>query len=142
MPDTQNRRHFIGMSLAAAGLGVAASTTSAAPETAASGSKARTYLVVYRAGENWIPGQPVMAQPIKEHGPYMLELYRQGILKQAGPFGDGSGGAAVFEAQDDAAARAVVEADPAVQTRVFAFDLHPWTLVPWADRVKASATQR
>jgi uncharacterized protein YciI len=140
MADTQNRRHFIGMGLAAAGLSVAASSTGAAPESAASGGRTRTYLVVYRAGENWIPGQPVMAQPIKEHGPYMLELYRQGILKQAGPFGDGTGGAAVFEAQDDALARALVEADPAVQKRVFGFDLHPWTLVSWAERVKAGAT--
>src|SRR5262245_55919533 len=33
------------------------------------------YLVVYRPGDKWLAGQPLEAQPLREHGRYMLALY-------------------------------------------------------------------
>jgi uncharacterized protein YciI len=53
-------------------------------------------------------------------------------LKLAGPFTGERGGAVVFTAVDDAAARAVVEADPAVTAQLFAFELRRWSVVDWA----------
>jgi uncharacterized protein YciI len=123
-----SRRAFIGMSLSA----LAAEAT--ANETArrrASPLLDSVYLVIFRPGERWLAGQPLEAQPLHGHGRYMLSLYREGTLRYAGRFADGSGGAAVFAAADDAAASRVVEQDPAVVSRVFAYDLRRWQWVDW-----------
>jgi uncharacterized protein len=98
-----------------------------------------TYLVIYRPGPAWIPGKPVTEQPLKEHGKYMLSLYKNGILKFAGPFTDNAGGAVVFDAENEDAAKAVVAADPGVKSKIFLPELHPWGLVDWEQRVKKVA---
>jgi uncharacterized protein len=95
-----------------------------------------TYLVIYRPGPAWISGKPITEQPLKEHGKYMLSLYKNGILKFAGPFTDNAGGAVVFEAENEDEAKAVVEADPAVTSKIFLSELHPWGLVEWERYVK------
>jgi uncharacterized protein YciI len=124
-----DRRDFVRMSLACAAVGVAAQT-SAADKPATK----RTYLVVYRPGPGWIQGKSMQEQPpLKGHGRYMLELYRKGVLQFAGRFGDNIGGAMAFVANDDAEAAALIEADPAVTTGMFAFELRAWELQPWAD---------
>lgn len=95
-----------------------------------------TFLVIYKPGPAWIAGKPVTEQPLKEHGRYLLSLYATGSLKFAGPFLDDSGGAAAFEAADEAEAKAIVEKDPAVVSRVFVYELHPWRLVEWERHLK------
>jgi uncharacterized protein YciI len=137
MDDTSDRRRFIGMSLAAAGMGVANRVAAAVADRVGAESAPRTYLVVYSPGPAWTQGLPMRNQGLREHGQYMLGLYEKGILRFAGGFGDDSGGAAAFDASDDAAARALIDADPAVIARKFDYDLHPWTLVDWASLVKA-----
>jgi len=97
-----------------------------------------TYLVVYRPGPGWLDGKPMAEQPLREHGRYLLALHASGALKLAGPFADESGGAAVFAAADDAAALALVRADPTIRDEVFHFDLRRWSLVDWAERAAAS----
>jgi len=123
-----SRRAFVGMSLSA--IAAKATPNEAAPRRAAPLLDS-VYLVVYRPGEQWLAGQPLEAQPLREHGRYMLSLYREGTLRYAGRFADGSGGAAVFAAPDDAAASRVVEKDPAVVSRVFTYDLRRWLQVDW-----------
>lgn len=98
-----------------------------------------TYLVIYRPGPAWIPGKPLKEQPLKEHGKYMLSLYKSGILKFAGGFRDNAGGAAAFEAENEDEAKAIVAADPAVMSKVFLYELHPWGLVDWERHVKNAA---
>src|SRR5215470_2653235 len=78
-----------------------------------------TYLVVYRPGPAWVSGKPLTEQPLKEHGQYMLSLYKKGILKLAGPFTDNAGGAVVFEAENEDDTKAVVAVDPAVTSKIF-----------------------
>jgi uncharacterized protein len=95
-----------------------------------------TFLVVYRPGPAFLAGKPLAQQPLQEHGRYILSLYVKGALKHAGPFGDDTGGAAVFEATDETEAKAIVAADPAVVSGVFLADLHPWTLVDWQKYVR------
>ena len=95
-----------------------------------------TYLVIYRPGPAWVSGKPVTEQPLKEHGQYMLSLYKKGILKFAGPFTDNAGGAVVFEAENEDDAKAVVAMDPAVTSKIFLSELHPWRLVEWERYVK------
>ena len=113
---------------------LAVAVMSNAAETTKSARPA--FLVVYRPGPAFLPGKPLSQQPLREHGIYILSLHVKGALKEAGPFGDDTGGAAVFEAADETEARAIVAADPAVTSGIFLADLHPWTLVDWAARAK------
>jgi uncharacterized protein YciI len=87
-----------------------------------------TYLLLYRPGPAWIPGRPVGEQPLREHRRYLQGLAAKGVLRMAGPFADDAGGAVAFEAEDMAAASALALADPAVVSRVFLFEVHPWAL--------------
>jgi uncharacterized protein len=98
--------------------------------------KKKTYLVVFKPGPAWLAGRPVTEQPIKEHAPYMLSLYTRGVMKFAGPFTDGTGGAYVFEAASEEEAGAIVAADPAVIDKVFIAERYPWHLVDWEKRAQ------
>lgn len=137
----EDRRDFIRLTLASAGTGFGlAGRAAASPRdqaASASGHPRPLYLVVYHRGRRWIDGRPMAEQPgIKEHFRYYLDLYRRGDLRFGGGFADESGGAAVFEAADDAAAASVVAADPAVRTEAFRYELKRWTLQPWEEIVK------
>jgi uncharacterized protein YciI len=141
----QNRRHFIGMSLAASsGLAAqahAATDCSAAVEMSATSNP--IYLVAYRHGPSWAAGKPMAQQAgLGEHFNYWLEMYRNGRLRSAGGFTDESGGAAIFEATDDDAAAAVIAADPAVVSGVFSHELKRWRPNPWAEILKKRAARR
>ena len=101
-----------------------------------------TYLVVYRHGPSWVDGKPMREQPsMREHFQYYLGLHRKGLLIAGGGFTDESGGAAVFEAADDAAAGEIVAADPAVTSKVFRFELQRWKPNPWEEISKRSAAR-
>ena len=118
-------------------LALVAATLCAAPQPARGGPAAKsTFLVLYRPGPHWAPGKPIREQPPKEHGKYLLELYRRGAMKFAGPFDDDTGGAVVLEAADAAEARSLVDGDPAVKAGIFAVEMHPWALVPWDSFLK------
>ena len=123
MAMRRTREILLGWGLAAAAAGALA----AAPEPEPA------WLVVYRPGPAWLANQPLSKQPLKEHGRYMLDLHRRGLLQFAGPFADDSGGALVFRAPGDREARAIVEADPAVVERVFLYELRPWKLMDWSE---------
>ena len=105
-------------------------TLAAADETPPAATKV-TFLVIYRPGPAWLVGKPISEQPLKEHGKYMLSLYAKGSMKFAGPLSDNAGGAVVLEVADEPAARAIVMADPAVASGIFAYEMHPWELKPW-----------
>jgi uncharacterized protein YciI len=118
---------LVGAALCASWLAVAQATEA---------TDKATFLVIYRPGSAWLPGKPVSEQGLAEHFQYMLELYEQGTLKQAGPFIDDSGGAAILEVADAAAARAVVAGDPAVKANRMTPEIRPWRLVPWGQHLQ------
>ena len=95
-----------------------------------------TYLVLYRPGPAWLTGKPVMEQPLREHGRYMLSLYIKGSMKLAGPLTDNAGGAVLLEVANESEAKAIVTNDPAVKSGVFVYELHPWKLQPWEKLAK------
>src|SRR5687768_10742942 len=95
-----------------------------------------TFLVIYRPGPAWLPGKPVSQQPLNEHGKYMLSLYVKGSMKFAGPLTDDAGGAVVLDVADEAEAKAIVAADPAVKEGIFVYEMHPWGLVQWEKYLK------
>jgi uncharacterized protein YciI len=135
---TNALRSSIGMPLAVV-LGALALTALAAEpkpsDALASLSTTRnTYLVVYRRGPDWVDDKPMREQQsMREHFLYYLGLHRKGLLIAGGGFTDESGGAAVFEADNDAAATEIVAADPAVKSKVFRFELQHWKPNPWEE---------
>jgi uncharacterized protein YciI len=80
-------------------------------------------------------------QSMREHFLYYLGLHRKGVLISGGGFTDESGGAAIFEAADAAAATELVAADPAVNSKVFRYKLQRWKPVTWAEISKARAAR-
>lgn len=94
------------------------------------------FIVIYKPGTDWIKGKPVTEQPLKEHGKFLLDLYKSKILLYAGPFGDDTGGAAVIEVSSAEEAKKIVERDPAVTGKVMIYEIHPWKLVPWENYIK------
>lgn len=120
-----DRRQFVLAGLTAALAGSSGATQAAQPAQP-------SYLCIYRPGANWLSGKPLSEQPLREHGRYMLDLYRRGIMRLAGRFADDSGGAMLFGAEDDASAQAIVAADPAVVAQTFTYELRQWAFVDWA----------
>ncbi len=126
-----DRRDF--MQLGLVGLGVALTSGGAVAQAE---SQPPSYLVIYRPGPRWLPGKPLAEQPLREHGRYMLDLYKRGVMRLAGRFADGSGGAMLIGADDDASAQAIVAADPAVVAGTFTYELREWAFVDWASLAK------
>jgi uncharacterized protein YciI len=100
-------------------------------------TKKQMFIVIYKPGSAWLVGKPLSEQPLKDHGKYMLSLYKVGVLRFAGPFEDDTGGgAAVFEASGEDEAKNLINQDPAVINRIYVYELHPWRLVPWEKYIK------
>ena len=123
-----DRREFVQMGLA----GLSAVLASGGAGAQEAKPEPPSFLVVYRPGPRWLPGKPLSEQPLREHGRYMLDLYKRGVMRLAGRFADGSGGAMLFGADDDASAQAIVAADPAVVAQTFTYELRQWAFVDWA----------
>ena len=96
-----------------------------------------TFLVTYKPGEAWQSGKSLEEPPLSDHGKYLLRLFKLGKMKMAGPFNDDTGGAVVLEVDDEAQARELLAQDPAIITRFFQHEAHPWSLVAWDQLVKA-----
>jgi uncharacterized protein YciI len=127
------------MQMGFAGLGAALSSADVVAQPA---TPQPSYLCVYRPGPRWLPGKPLSEQPLREHGRYMLDLYKRGVMRLAGRFADGSGGAMLFGADDDKSAQAIVAADPAVVAETFRYELRQWAFVDWASLVKKPTANR
>lgn len=64
------------------------------------------------------------------HREHLASLKAAGSLVMAGPFGDGSGALIVYEAESDAAAAALLRADPfSVEGIVSSYTLRAWSQV-------------
>lgn len=66
---------------------------------------------------------------VAQHFEYLKELHKQGVLILAGRTDesfDRTFGLVIFEAEDEAAARAIMAADPAVKAGVMQVSFHPY----------------
>lgn len=85
-----------------------------------------------------VPTRPAMvreatddeAAVVAAHFQYLLDLEARGNLILAGRTQEGAGtfGLVIFDAVDDEAARAIMDADPAVAGGVMAATLHPYAV--------------
>src|SRR3954447_21523580 len=84
----------------------------------------KKYVALIGHGPRWLPGKSVYEQgkPVEDHLVAMRNQYDAGILQLGGPF-DHGGGIAVLDVGDEGAARAVMDADPAVRAGVMVYDL-------------------
>ena len=84
----------------------------------------RKYIALITHGPQWIKGKNVYEQgpPVEAHLVAMRERFDAGQLLLGGPFDEG-GGIAVLDVPDEAAARAVMEADPAVRAGVMIYEI-------------------
>jgi hypothetical protein len=81
---------------------------------------------MYTPGSNWLPGKPIMEQPLQEHVQYMLKLDMNGILVMGGPLVDNAGGLIVINADTIEVAQAVMFNDPAITKGICRGEAHPW----------------
>jgi uncharacterized protein YciI len=68
------------------------------------------------------------SEVMSRHFRYLQGLLEDGVLVLAGPSLRPLFGISIFEAEDESAARAVMEADPAVSSGVQTAELHPFRL--------------
>lgn len=86
------------------------------------------FLFQYRLGPNWNPSASLREQ-LGPHAAYMGELAAARRLIAAGPYADAHGGGmAIVRAENLAAAQAMLAADPAIVSGVFAADVRPWAV--------------
>lgn len=114
------------LALALAGAFILAAPAGAndAPGAATAGD--RLFIFVYRPGPAWEDGKPLAEQGLRPHGLYMKSLFDEGRIFAAGPFTDRDGGLVILRAADMGAARAVYDADPAVESGKFVGEIMAW----------------
>lgn len=85
------------------------------------------FAIIYRPGPNWVDAKPLAEQDLRAHLSYIETLHAGGAVVSAGPFLDKkSGGVAIIRAKEEVAARAVMNADPAVTMGIFEAQLRPY----------------
>lgn len=91
-------------------------------------------------GPSWLEGRSVYEQgrPIEAHLASMGVRYDAGTLLLGGPFVSGTGGIAVLDVGDEAEARSVMDADPAVRAEVLVYRLE--VVRPYFDAYSATRT--
>ncbi|MEX2314594.1 MAG: YciI family protein [Thermomicrobiales bacterium] len=71
-----------------------------------------------------------MAEVRPRHREYLTSLKEQGKLVASGPFEDDSGALIIYEADSQADAEALIEADPFREAGVFqSYEMKPWRQV-------------
>jgi uncharacterized protein YciI len=89
------------------------------------------FLVVFEPGPEWIEGKPVGEQNLREHGQYIMKLYEEGKILQAGPFTNDTGGAVIYRVENIDEVEILVANDPAILAEKFNATIHPWRWVEW-----------
>lgn len=119
---------FVGAFAAAALFpSVARADPNAAPDAATKApTTAKLFAIVYEPGPVWKRGLPLAEQNLGEHGQYMRRLAADGVLILAGPLMTSEGGLVILRADDLQAARALMDADPAVRKGQFVGTVSEW----------------
>ena len=111
--------------LALALAGAAAAQAPAQPGPAAAQPR-QLFLFLYRPGPAWRPGVPMRRQDLRAHGAYHARLLREGRSFAGGGYVGEDGGLAIVRAATPEEARALLAADPAIQSGVFVAELRQW----------------
>lgn len=83
----------------------------------------RLFAVEIRTGAAWDPAKPPGEQPhFRAHSQHLAKLRAEGRIAMGARYGDK--GLLVLKAASREEAAALVEADPSMQSRTFAYELH------------------
>ena len=95
----------------------------------------RQFLAFLHRGPAWKPGMsPADAPRLMNHTHYMASLKRRGILWMGGPAGQAEIGVAILKVPDEAYAKRVMAADPAVLAGTFTFEVKEWFAAPPSEK--------
>lgn len=97
----------------------------AAPQPAATPAAQPLFALILAPGPAWKPGRPFAEQGLRPHFDYWMALFRAGAIASAGPVGT-DGGLVLLRAADQAAADAILAADPAVVAGIFTGTVRPY----------------
>jgi uncharacterized protein YciI len=96
----------------------------AAPATFAQESS-RLFVIHFSTGPAWLADKPFNEQPhSREHSQNLARLRSEGMLLLGARYADK--GMVVLRAANETAARAEIEKDPTVRTKVFVYDIAPF----------------
>jgi uncharacterized protein YciI len=86
------------------------------------------WIYVIRAARDGFAAEPTEQEQtiMSDHFGYLKGLLEDGRLVLAGPALDAAFGIVVYEAEDEAAAREIMESDPSVRQGVMRASLHPY----------------
>ena len=87
------------------------------------------FVVIHSNGPAQTNDEAGNEQVISDHIKYQQELHEAGKLVMGGPFTDGTGGMAIFEVDSEEEARKIIENDPAVISKHYSIELHPYRIV-------------
>ena len=104
--------------LAALLLPLAPAAAEPAAAAAAEAPAEPLFALILAPGPAWKPGKPFAEQGLRPHFDYWMALFRAGRIASAGPVGSDSG-LVLLRAPDQAAADAMLAADPAIAAGIF-----------------------
>jgi uncharacterized protein YciI len=84
------------------------------------------FVFIHRPGPHWLPGKPILAQPLEAHFAYMERLEGLGKLVLGGGFLDNAGAMGILECKNLEEAEALCQADPAVRAQIVIVEVHPY----------------
>jgi hypothetical protein len=119
-------RLLVGLIVAQSDPAAALQSSSTPAPAAAAQNASSLFVVLYRPGPAWRAGRPMSEQGLLPHGLYYRGLLNDGRLFAGGGFTSSEGGMAILKVADMEAARAIVEADPAVTSGIFVAQLEQW----------------
>ena len=96
----------------------AAAEPGAAPPPTVEPAAAPLFALILAPGPAWKAGRPFAEQGLRPHFDYWMALFREGRIASAGPVGADSG-LVLLRATDQAAADAILAADPAIVAGIF-----------------------
>lgn len=106
-----------------------AAPAAAQPETARPAAPAPAaqplFALILAPGPAWKPGRPFAEQGLRPHFDYWMALFHAGRIASAGPVGS-DGGLVLLRAADQAAADAILAADPAIVAGIFTGTVRPY----------------
>ncbi|MHA4839377.1 YciI family protein [Sphingopyxis sp. MSC1_008] len=103
----------------------AAAQADTAPQSATAPAAQPLFALILAPGPAWKPGRPFAEQGLRAHFDYWMALFRAGRIASAGPVGT-DGGLVLLRAADQAAADAILAADPAIVAGIFTGTVRPY----------------
>ena len=86
------------------------------------------WFVMFNKGSNWGQDSAVTAKLFQEHIHYIISQRKTGKIITGGAFLDEAAwiGFEIYSGTTSEEVEKITEADPAVSSKIFSFEIHPW----------------